>query len=175
MSIKKCSVELGEYQTRPVVSGSGRRTLSTLMQSQILSVSFSFKMDVTCDSNCNVAAITEALQQSVTQVIGTSIDDNSLLSQVESASGGDISIISDVTIEPDPCPVCNCSAETETDADSVDTSDSSNESLWYPAWGVLDKCSNAPGMPAYMSGSSHYTSECTFDACVFPSFYSWHE
>ena len=138
------------------------------MQSQILSVSFSFKMDVTCDSSCNVDAITEALQQSVTQVIGDSIDDNSLLSQVESASGGDISIISDVTLEPDPCPVCNCSAEGGALTDSVDTSDSS-ESLWYPAWGVLDKCSNAPGMPAYMSGSSHYTSGCTFDACVFPS------
>ena len=53
------------------------------MQSQILSVSFSFKMDVTCDSGCNVDAITEALQQSVAHVIDDSVNNNSLLSQVD--------------------------------------------------------------------------------------------
>ena len=146
-------------------------------------------MDVTCDSGCNVDAITKALQQSVSQVIADSIKNNSLLSQVESASSSDISIISDVTLEPDPCPVCNCSAglgnmtdnantagsNTLSDNSNVDTaesntaSDNRDELLWYPAWGVVDKCSNAPGMPPYMRGSSHYTSECKFDACVFPS------
>lgn len=145
------------------------------MQSQILSLSFSFSMDVTCDSGCNVDAITEALQQSVAKMISDSIDDNSLLSQVEVAAGSDIAIISDVTLEPDPCPVCNCSAELANMTDNAYTvgsntlSDNRDESLWYPAWGVVDKCSDAPGMPTYMRGSSHYISECKFDACVFPS------
>ncbi|EJK55373.1 hypothetical protein THAOC_24899, partial [Thalassiosira oceanica] len=163
--------DLEQHQVESIIAA-----LTTVLQEIgcILSVNFSFNMDVTCDSGCNVDAITEALQQSVAQVINDSIDDNSLLSQVEDAAGSDIAIISGVTLEP-PEPVCNCLAEggagNANAAGSNTLSDNSNESLWYPAWGVVDKCSNAPGMPTYMRGSSHYTSE-SLEACCNEHF-SW--
>ena len=158
-----------QYKTTSVAFGSSRRHLSVSrkLASEILSFTFGFSINVVCpDSGCNVDSITSAMEDTVSQVLTTSIANGELLSQVGDETNAVEYISGAITLDSDEGQSSGCSSDSSTQVGSsgttTDVSTSNNSSVWYPAWGTTDKCSDAPGMPTYMQGNSHYTSTCKY-------------
>ena len=149
--------------TKSVAFGSSRRHLSVsrLLSSQIMSFRFDFDIDVTCpDTGCNVESITSAMQETVSQIMTTSIENDELLAQLEDETNAAGLLSGAITLDTDDEDSASCTCPTssvsETDADNA----TSLSSAWYPVWGTVDKCSDGPGMPLYMQGNSHYLTDC---------------
>ena len=136
--------------------------------SEIISLTHQFDIMLECPSSgCNVNSITTALENAASTDLNDAIDNGQLLSELQSNTNGTISLITgETTLDSDEGQSSGCSCDNSTQVGSLgttaDSSISNNSSVWYPAWGATDKCSNAPGMPTYMQGSSHYTSTCKY-------------
>lgn len=134
--------------------------MSRLLSSQILSFQFDFSIDVICpETGCNVDSITSAMQETVSQIMTTSIENNELLAQLEDETNAVGLLSGAITLDTDDEDGNSCTCPTsfvsETDADNA-----TDLSAWYPVWGTVDKCSNGPGMPVYMQDNSQYLTDC---------------
>ena len=140
--------------------------VSRQLVSEILSFTYQFNVQVACPSaGCNVNTIATALEDAASTDLNNAIGSGQLLSELESNTNGTVSIITGETSlvsDEGGCSCCDNSTQVGSSIATTDTSTSNNSSVWYPAWGTTDKCSNAPGMPTYMLGKSHYTSSCKY-------------
>ena len=91
----------------------------------------------------------------------TSIENNELLAQLEDETNAVGLLSGAITLDTDDEDGDSCTCPTSS-VSEIDTNNATDSSVWYPAWGTVDKCSNGPGMPTYMVGSSHYTSTCKY-------------
>lgn len=160
--VRKCSVSFDHYKTNSVAFGSSRRhlTVSRMLASEILSFGFNFSLNVVCpDSGCNVDSITSAMEETVSQVLTTSIANNELLSQVGDETNAVELLSGEITLE-DAHNDCSMSS-----GSAAGSGNESESSIWYPVWGSENKCSDGPGMPLYMQDTSHYTADSLESCC----------
>ena len=159
------------YQGTQTTSISASRKLmhaSRQLVSEIISFTYQFDVDLECPSSgCNVNSITAALEDAASTDLNDAIGSGQFLSELQNSTNGTVSIITgEATLDSDDGQSSGCSCDNSTQVGSSGTvtgvSSSNDPLVWYPAWGTTDKCSNAPGMPTYMQGSSHYTSTCKY-------------
>ena len=144
--------------------------VSRQLVSEILSFTYQLNVEVACPSSgCNVDSIATTLEDAASADLNNAIGSGQLLSELQNRTNGTVSIITgETSLDSGGGQSSGCSCDNATQAGSSGTtagiSASNNSSVWYPAWGTTDKCSNAPGMPTYMVGNSHYTSTCKYFA-----------
>ncbi|EJK51014.1 hypothetical protein THAOC_29858, partial [Thalassiosira oceanica] len=150
--------------------------VSRRLVSEIISLTHKFDIVLVCPSSgCNVNSITTALEGAASSDLNDAIENGQLLSELQSNTNGTVSLITgETTLDSDEGQSSGCSCDNSTEVGgsgtTTDSSTSNNSSAWYPAWGATDKCSNAPGMPTYMQGTSHYTST-SLEACCQEHFH----
>ena len=158
-SVTSCVVSFVNALTKSLSIGNSRRlSVSRLLSSQILSLSYAFDIDVDCPvAGCNVDSISEALQDAATRDLNAAIQSGQFMDTLSAETGNATAIISgEVTLDDSTCDYSQT-----TGGSTLSTALSSgNSSVWYPSWGSDDKCTNASGMPQYMRGQSHYHSSC---------------
>ena len=161
-NIEDCQVSFVETKTKSLTFGSSSRRLSVsrLLQSQIISISYQFDVGVKCpETGCNPASITSALQDSTAEVLNTSIENGQLLLDLQNKTGDAVSFISGASLETDAVLCSSHSAVTLTQNGSNDSNSNGESAMsgWYPVWGATECSSDPSGMTNY---NSDYISSC---------------
>lgn len=159
-----CEVSFVNALTKSLSIGNSRRlSVSRLLSSEILSLSYVFDIDVDCSAaGCNVASISEALQNAAAQDLNAALQSGQFMDRLGAGTGNATAIISgEVTLDDSTCD----NSQTTGGSTSGTVLSSEVSSVWYPSWGGEDKCTNKPGMPQYMRGNSHYHSSALSACC----------
>ena len=162
-NIIDCRLSYQGTQTTSISASRKLMHVSRQLVSEIISFTYKFDVDLECPSSgCNVNSITTALEDAASTDLNNAIGSGQLLSELQNNTNGTVSIITgEATLESSGCS-CDNSTQVGSSGTVTGVSTSNDPLVWYPAWGTTDKCSNAPGMPTYMQGSSHYTSTCKY-------------
>ena len=162
-NIIDCRLSYQGTQTTSISASRKLMHVSRQLVSEIISFTYRFDVDLECPSSgCNVNSITTALEDAASTDLNNAIGSGQLLSELQNNTNGTVSIITgEATLESSGC-FCDNSTQVGSSGAVTGVSTSNDPLVWYPAWGTTDKCSNAPGMPTYMQGSSHYTSTCKY-------------
>ena len=162
-NIIDCRLSYQGTQTTSISASRKLMHVSRQLVSEIISFTYKFDVDLECPSSgCNVNSITTALEDAASTDLNNAIGSGQLLSELQNNTNGTVSIITgEATLESSGCS-CDNSTQVGSSGAVTGVSTSNDPLVWYPAWGTTDKCSNAPGMPTYMQGSSHYTSTCKY-------------
>ena len=162
-NIIDCRLSYQGTQTTSISASRKLMHVSRQLVSEIISFTYRFDVDLECPSSgCNVNSITTALEDAASTDLNNAIGSGQLLSELQNNTNGTVSIITgEATLESSGCS-CDNSTQVGSSGTVTGVSTSNDPLVWYPVWGATDKCSNAPGMPTYMQGSSHYTSTCKY-------------